>query len=126
MKVRPTNPYAKDAAISGGPQPYTETGLARLLCARCGKEPAAEQFMFRSCALGGSRVHLPLCLGCDADLNEMVLRFFAFAGVDIDKAMAYYREQQGLTAPAKPAPTRKRTSSAKKAPAKRAPAKGPK
>lgn len=48
---------------------YTEAGVQRLPCARCGK-PAEQQWF--TCADGFWR---PICIECDIKLNEMVLRF---------------------------------------------------
>lgn len=56
-------------------QPYTEAGLRRLSCVRCG-EPAAEQWNVRSCRAGLDWGYLPLCTVCDGHLNDIVLEFF--------------------------------------------------
>ena len=97
MKVRPTSKWAKDADIHGGAMPYTEAGLARLPCGRPGCDgQASEQWQFRSCAIGGTRVWVPVCAACDAELNELVLRFWKWPGVNIAKVMADYRERLGL------------------------------
>lgn len=58
------------------PTPYTEKGLARLKCVRCGG-PATEQWLVRSCRAGVNWGYLPLCDDCDGTLNEMVLDFFS-------------------------------------------------
>ena len=53
----------------GREKPYTEIGVQRLPCARCG-EPAEQQWI--TCADGLWR---PICVKCDIELNEMVLKF---------------------------------------------------
>ena len=54
-------------------EPYTERGIGRVPCARCGK-PSIEQWNI--CALGGG--YFGVCAECDTLLNELVLRFFRF------------------------------------------------
>lgn len=49
--------------------PYTQIGVRRLKCARCG---AKAEHQWKACADGCWR---PLCLGCDVALNELVLRW---------------------------------------------------
>lgn len=53
----------------GRKKPYTEVGVKRLPCARCGK-PAHMQW--RACADGLWR---PICKKCDIMLNRIVLIF---------------------------------------------------
>jgi len=56
-------------------KPYTEVGLKRKRCERCG-EQATEQWNVRSCTAGVNWGYLPLCSWCDKLLNDMVLGFF--------------------------------------------------
>lgn len=56
-------------------QPYTFDGLRRLTCVKCG-EKATEQWNVRSCRAGVNWGYLPLCDGCDDELNTLVLGFF--------------------------------------------------
>lgn len=50
--------------------PYTETGIKRLACARCGG-PA--RFQWTICADGNN--FRPMCAPCDVALNRMVLKW---------------------------------------------------
>lgn len=68
--------------------PYTEEGIKRMACLRCG-QPASEQWQI--CSDGN--VYRPICLACDIELNEMVLKFMGFP--DWGSKMANYREQIG-------------------------------
>lgn len=51
-------------------KPYTEIGITRLKCIRCGN-PAEVQWQI--CADNNN--YRPLCLDCDIALNRVVLRF---------------------------------------------------
>jgi hypothetical protein len=51
-------------------EPYTEIGISRVPCARCG-EPSKHQWQI--CALGN--VWMGLCENCDIKLNRLVLKF---------------------------------------------------
>lgn len=53
------------------PEPYTEKGIQRLRCIRCGA-PAVHQWQV--CSDGNN--WRPLCLPCDIALNELVLKWF--------------------------------------------------
>ena len=53
----------------GRKKPYTETGIKRCKCARCGK-PAIHQWNI--CA---DKCYRPICGDCDVALNRLVLRF---------------------------------------------------
>ncbi len=53
----------------GRKEPYTETGIRRLPCVRCG---AKARFQWNACADGN--LWRPLCGPCDVDLTELVLR----------------------------------------------------
>lgn len=64
-------------------KPYTELGVRRVPCARCGK-PSRHQWQI--CAL--DNLYHGVCADCDVDLNAMVLQFFQVRGWR-DKAAAY-------------------------------------
>lgn len=55
----------------GRTQPYTERGISRVPCYRCG-EASSQQWDV--CALGNR--YLGVCTGCDVLLNRKVLEFF--------------------------------------------------
>lgn len=55
---------------SGRREPYTERGITRKACVRCGT-PAL--FQWQVCA--DNRLFRPLCLDCDIALNRLVLRW---------------------------------------------------
>lgn len=75
MIGRATNPLAEGFTYTGRRRPYTERGLRRKRCERCKWAKATEQWAFRSCALGGPTLWMPMCGPCDAELNAMVLAF---------------------------------------------------
>jgi hypothetical protein len=52
-------------------KPYTEAGIKRLGCARCGKQ---SQYRWQICSDGNN--YRPICLDCDIELNRAVLEFF--------------------------------------------------
>ncbi len=54
----------------GRKQPYTEIGVKRLPCSRCGGKSL---FQWQICADGN--LFRPLCAKCDVDLNRMVLEW---------------------------------------------------
>lgn len=67
-------------------KPYTEIGIRRMKCFRCGK-PA--RFQWQICSDGN--VYRPVCLACDFELNEMVLRWAGFP--DWEEKMRAYRRR---------------------------------
>lgn len=70
-------------------KPYTEIGISRLTCIRCGKKA---QFQWQICSDGN--VFRPICVECDIELNRLVLDFFNHP--DIDGLMkAYELEKRG-------------------------------
>jgi len=71
--------------VNGRKQPYTEKGIERLPCIRCG-EKALHQWQI--CSDG--RLFRPLCIHCDIALNELVLRWIGFK--DWRKKMADYKK----------------------------------
>jgi len=54
-------------------QPYTETGIKKCKCFRCGK-PAYSQWQI--CSLDNK--YFPICRECDIKLNKLVLKFMKF------------------------------------------------
>lgn len=69
-------------------QPYTERGIARVPCCRCG-QPSSQQW--KACADG---VFRGTCTRCDVALNAMALRFMRVP--DAKAKMARYRIRMGL------------------------------
>jgi len=72
--------------MAGRKTPYTEAGIKRVPCCRCGK-PAAEQWQI--CADGA--LYRPVCVECDVALNDLVLEWFGFP--DREQKMKRYREK---------------------------------
>jgi hypothetical protein len=64
-------------------KPYTEKGIRRLKCFRCGKR-ASQQWQI--CSDGNQ--FRPICLNCDIELNALVLRFMGFKDWE-DKIFKY-------------------------------------
>lgn len=64
--------------------PYTCIGIERLPCVRCG-HPAYHSW--QACA--DKRLHRPLCIPCDVELNEIVLRWVG--DPDAETKLAAYR-----------------------------------
>ena len=54
-------------------KPYTNIGIKRLKCFRCG-EQATQQWQICS----DKNQYRPICNKCDIDLNELVLKFMGF------------------------------------------------
>lgn len=69
----------------GRKKPYTEIGVKRLPCARCGK-PATQQWCV--CADGLWR---PICIECDIILNRIVLALMR--DPDVASKMERYQEK---------------------------------
>jgi len=70
----------------GRKKQYTEIGLRRLPCARCG-DPAYSQW--QTCADGN--LWRPICKKCDIKLNLLVLVFMG--DPEIDEKMEAYRKE---------------------------------
>ena len=51
-------------------KPYTQIGIERLKCFRCGHK-ASQQWQI--CADGNQ--YRPICVDCDIELNEVVIKF---------------------------------------------------
>jgi hypothetical protein len=62
--------------------PYTEIGIKRVRCFRCGA-PASYQWQICS----DNNTYRPICTECDIALNELVLKFMGFSNTEelIDK-----------------------------------------
>lgn len=72
--------------------PYTERGLARLLCVHCKTAKASEQWRKDFCADNHEIEWLPLCLKCDVELNRFLLEFFNVA--DVEEKLKRYEESK--------------------------------
>ena len=59
----------------GRRKPYTEIGIGRKKCNRCGA-PAVHQW---NCCANGNR-YVPLCLECDVELNRLAVEFMRLPG----------------------------------------------
>lgn len=83
-------------------KPYSEIGIRRLRCARCGSEA---RYQWQICA--DDRLFRPLCAKCDVQLNALVLawvnhpqgysklRKYALAkGVSLDEIADMTQEKQ--------------------------------
>lgn len=55
----------------GKREPYTERGLRRVPCERCGKP---SEYQWNVCATGGK--YFGMCGECDMLLNKLTLKFF--------------------------------------------------
>lgn len=58
-------------------QPYTEIGIRRLKCMRCGNQ-ATQQWQV--CA--DDNIYRPICADCDIELNILVLRWMGDSQLD--------------------------------------------
>ena len=54
--------------------PYTQIGIRRIACTRCGAKPGVHQW--QTCADGN--VWRVVCARCDVALNRLVLRWMRF------------------------------------------------
>lgn len=71
----------------GRRKPYTEIGIARLPCYRCG---ARAEYQWQACA--DNRLHRPLCARCDVELNSLVLRWMG--DPDAEAKVSRYAESR--------------------------------
>ncbi len=55
---------------SGRRQPYTERGISRIPCSRCGERSS---YQWQVCA--NDNRYLGVCTPCDIELNRMALEF---------------------------------------------------
>lgn len=68
-------------------KPYTQIGIRRLYCYRgCGRKA---EYQWNVCADGN--IWRPLCVECDIELNELVLRWMNDS--DLDDKINKYRER---------------------------------
>jgi len=72
----------------GRRKPYTERGISRIRCYRCGR-PSSQQWQV--CANGNR--FLGVCNECDIRMNEMVLEFMKFPEHIACALMRKYREE---------------------------------
>jgi hypothetical protein len=72
--------------MHGRRTPYTEIGISRLPCVRCG---AKSQFQWQICS--DERLFRPVCHSCDLDLNRLVLEWAGFP--DRDEKLRRYAEE---------------------------------
>jgi hypothetical protein len=75
-------------APRGRRAPYTDTGIRRVPCARCGKP---SRFQWSVCANGNR--HQGCCAECDIELNRLALTFFRFD--NIEERIAMYAADKG-------------------------------
>lgn len=59
--------------MNGRKKPYTQIGITRMPCFRCGKPST---FQWTICS--DNNLYRPICLSCDVELNEIVLRWAGF------------------------------------------------
>ena len=68
--------------------PYTEIGIKRLRCFRCGEKA---KYQWQICSDGNT--YRPLCAKCDIELNELVLKFMGFS--DATEKLKKYKILKG-------------------------------
>jgi len=73
----------------GRTKPYTEIGIRRIPCARCGRP---SRFQWTVCANGNR--FMGVCERCDVDLNRVALTFFRFDHVE--QRVAAYLASKGI------------------------------
>ena len=62
-------------------KPYTERGITRVPCTRCGR-PSSAQWHLVPCACPELKRWVGLCRACDVKLNALVMGWFKFDGRD--------------------------------------------
>lgn len=67
-------------------KPYTQIGIRRLACVRCGSIPTQQ---WNICADGN--VYRPICTECDIAINRLVLEFIG--DPDVEAKMEAYAER---------------------------------
>ena len=60
--------------IKGRKEPYTELGIKRVPCSRCGKASTSQ---WQVCA--NNNRYMGICTACDIKLNKLVLEFMNIA-----------------------------------------------
>lgn len=76
---------------AGRMEPYTERGIGRMKCVRCGEKA---RFQWSACADGN--LQRPICARCDVLLNELALTFMG--DPDVEQKISAYRELKGIPA----------------------------
>jgi hypothetical protein len=76
----------------GRREPYTERGILRVRCVRCG---AQAERQWQCCANGNRWV--PICWGCDVELNAYVLQFMRVDRNERAELMARYVREHAET-----------------------------
>ena len=71
-------------------KPYTQIGIKRLKCFRCNNKAS---FQWNICS--DNNLFRPICLDCDIELNELVLKFMNFT--DWKEKIEKYRRKNGNT-----------------------------
>lgn len=66
-------PEERGVLMHGRRRPYTDAGIKRVPCARCGS-PA--RYQWNICSDGN--LFRPICEACDVALNRLVLRWMGF------------------------------------------------
>lgn len=79
---------------AGRKEPYTDRGIERMKCVRCG---AKAMFQWNACA--DDNLWRPICLDCDIELNRMVLEWMGDADAAV-KVARYEALKRGNAAPA--------------------------
>lgn len=79
--------------INGRRKQYTARGLLRMVCVRCKEYQAVEQWHLSPCILGNPDLWMPICLNCDCELNEMILRFWLLPAETIRALVQMYRAE---------------------------------
>ena len=72
-------------SLHGRRQPYSEKGIRRLPCVKCGL-PAHQQWQICS----DDNLYRPICLDCDIALNALVLEWIGFP--DWQEKLQRYKE----------------------------------
>ena len=86
LTIRRPNPDNIEHKRHGRKEPYTEAGVRRLPCARCGR-PATHQWQV--CSDGN--LYRPICKECDILLNKIALWFMQ--DPDWESKMQAYEEK---------------------------------
>ncbi len=67
--------------------PYTEIGIRRVPCFRCGM-PSVQQWQI--CSLNNE--YKGLCVQCDIDLNRIVLKFMRISPKEVKRLIRDYEK----------------------------------
>jgi len=74
--------------LHGRKEPYTEIGVRRLPCFRCGRP---SRYQWQICSDGN--IYRPICEACDVELNVLVLNFMRFPASEIAAKTEAYRRR---------------------------------